>query len=51
MTEEYTTNTELIQTVDKLMDFAKDTFSLALYGLQDVFSGHYFIFKTLDIKF
>ena len=24
---------------DKLMDFAKDTFPLAVYGMQDVFSG------------
>ena len=30
---------------DKLMDFAKDTFPLAVYGLQDVFSGRILFLK------
>lgn len=31
---------------DKLMDFAKDTFPLAVYGMQDVFSGYLVYLKV-----
>lgn len=35
---------------DKLMDFAKDTFPLAVYGMQDVFSGYLVYLKGCQIQ-